>query len=139
TPMFTLQFRVKAAGKLSQSLSLGEAIIPSLAVKEETEVVAMDLQFDNAIRPAKEFELQNRPNPFSDVTVIGFTLTETADARLQITDITGKVVKVYQEKFVEGYNEVQVNRTDLSNSGLYFYQLLTTNGQSDIRKMIMLK
>ena len=81
---------------------------------------------------------QNRPNPFDRSTVIGFKLAEKSQARISIFDVTGKVLKVYEAEYDKGYNELILNRKDLSASGVLYYQL-DTDDFTATKKMILVQ
>ncbi len=68
---------------------------------------------------------QNRPNPFKSETLISFNLPEASEATLTIYDINGRLLKVVQNNFEAGYNEVSVNRSELGASGVVYYRLRT--------------
>jgi hypothetical protein len=77
---------------------------------------------------------QNRPNPFSQETIIGFDLTETNKAVLTVFDITGRQVFMANQGFKTGYNEVILNKSTFKTSGTYFYRL-TTNISSTVKRL----
>ena len=80
---------------------------------------------------------QNQPNPFRNETVISFNLPENAPATLTVYDVSGKVVKVVVGDYSQGYNEIQINRSELSVAGLLYYELNTAN-ETAVRKMIII-
>jgi hypothetical protein len=81
---------------------------------------------------------QNKPNPFKKITNIGFSLPETELAKLTIYDVSGTVLKSYEQVFDQGYNEVRIERNELPAGGVLFYQLETA-GHRATKKMILLK
>jgi myo-inositol-hexaphosphate 3-phosphohydrolase len=68
---------------------------------------------------------QNRPNPFSQETVVSFDLTETNKAVLTVYDITGREVFIVNTGFNTGYNEVILQKSVFPHTGTYFYRLTT--------------
>lgn len=70
---------------------------------------------------------QNRPNPFSQETIISFDLIAKDKAVLSVFDINGRQVFVSNHTFNEGYNEVVLNKTIFQNTGIYFYRLTSGN------------
>ena len=78
---------------------------------------------------------QNRPNPFTGMTTIGFNLPEATTATLRIFDTAGKVIKTYEETFDKGYNELIIKSTELTEFGALYYQLATPT-QIATKKMI---
>ncbi len=71
--------------------------------------------------------LQNRPNPFSNETLIGFNLPEATEATLTIYDLNGRILKVFNGDYAQGLNEVKVNRSELGGTGVLYYTLRTQN------------
>ena len=85
----------------------------------------INIQLTNADK-ADSFKLyQNQPNPFSESTTIGFNLPEAMPVTISFYDVTGKTLKVIERDASEGYNEAQINSSDLSVSGMIYYTLET--------------
>ncbi len=110
------------------------------AVAYQGDETAMDVELiiTEAKPVTSEFVLnQNIPNPFKDETVISFYLPESGAATLSIMDVTGRLLKVYEGEFSEGYNEIGVNRSDLPQAGTLFYELRTADHTAS-KKMIII-
>jgi len=92
----------------------------------------------------KTFELrQNLPNPFRMRTSIRFGVPKTADVRVQVYDLTGRVVRTLADgERLPGYHSVVWNGEDNSSravaAGVYFYEL-KSDGRTLERKMLLLK
>ena len=85
------------------------------------------------------FELyQNTPNPFAEQTMVTFKLPQASNATLSIFDVTGKLVKVTRGSFDKGINTIELNKDDLSVSGVLYYTL-ETEGFTDTKRMVVLK
>ncbi len=69
---------------------------------------------------------QNKPNPFNDVTSIGFNFKNDVMYKLVVTDLSGKLVKQFVN--LQGSGEVKLTKDDFSASGIYLYSLITSNG-----------
>ena len=137
--LFNLFFKVKKAGRLSDMISVGSSYTLALAYDARGEAlrVAAEFQLGSAAEDG-EFRLyQNQPNPFSASTQIRFVLPEADKARLSIMDLSGQVIRVYEDAFEKGLNEVTIDRSDLPASGVLFYRL-EASGFSATRKMILL-
>ena len=80
--------------------------------------------------------LQNVPNPFSEKTTIGFRLPAPNRAILTVTDVSGRVIKTVVGDYPAGYNEIQLERSSLPESGLFYYSLDTPNHNAT--KMMLL-
>ena len=96
----------------------------------------------------KSFELnQNYPNPFNPSTEIIYTVPSTeagVDVSLRVYDLLGREVITLIDGIMEaGEHSVEWDGTNSSGgkveSGVYLYQLKSTNGYIDTRKMILLK
>ncbi|MCF8243676.1 MAG: hypothetical protein K9J37_04680 [Saprospiraceae bacterium] len=134
---FTLVFRAKTKLNPSGAIWLSDRFTRSEAYDSDGELLDIRLQFtDNEL--VTDFELfQNRPNPFSKETVIGFRLPESGKAMVTITDATGKVVKSLVAPCGKGYNEFRLNREELGiGTGILYYRL--TSGTETATKMMLL-
>ena len=81
------------------------------------------IQFNTGAVVAAGFELyQNTPNPFKASTVIGFNLPAAADATINISDVTGKTIKLIRGNYAKGYNQITLNRSELP-TGVLTYTL----------------
>src|SRR5690625_7239780 len=97
----------------------------------------VSLRFDGAGEDG--FALyQNTPNPYEGQTVIGFNLPEASKATLSVYDVTGKMLKVVEGEFNQGYNEVKLAGSDLSATGVMYYQLDTIT-YTEPKKMIVIE
>ncbi|MDH3652436.1 MAG: T9SS type A sorting domain-containing protein, partial [Saprospiraceae bacterium] len=80
----------------------------------------------------------NRPNPFRDQTIIGFSVPEATDATLTVLDVTGKQVKVLEGFVTKGYHEWLVKDLGTHQSGVLYY-MLQTDQHSAVRKMVRIE
>lgn len=92
---------------------------------------------DNVINPSA-FVSQNKPNPFTDNTVITYSLNEVSNVTLEILDVTGKVVASINEGAKNaGQHTVTVSGDKLSD-GVYFYNFKAGN-YSVTKRMVVNK
>lgn len=87
---------------------------------------------------------QNHPNPFNPSTAIRFALPKAADVELAVYDVMGRRVRtLFNGRRAAGRYEVTWDGTtgggNRAASGMYFYRLQTSTGQSFVRQMILLK
>ncbi len=134
--LFTVKLRATRAVQLSEAISLGETLSAE-AYGSDLSVKAVNLTFTGSA--SGEFALlQNTPNPFRNETTIGFVLPEAGSATLTIFDVSGKVLRQVEGEYGQGYNEVRVNRSDLSGAGVLYYTLESAN-LSATKKMIIIE
>jgi flagellar hook assembly protein FlgD len=98
---------------------------------------------DGATLPSDFALHQNYPNPFNAQTLISFTLASPGDVRLDIYDITGRLVKTLLSRTLDyGNHQLIWNGTDNREqdvaSGVYFYKLSADN-KSTTKRMLLLR
>ncbi len=135
--VFTLTLRAKRDAKLSDVLNISSAFTSAEAYNSAKELYNVSVSFEGTT--AGEFALmQNQPNPFKDETVIGFSLPEAANVTLSIYDVSGKMLKVINEDYAKGYNQVSLNRSEINGAGVLYY-MLETGEFSATKKMIIIE
>ena len=135
-PLFTLKMRVLKSVNDFAVMSVNSSI---------TEAVSYDAEYHSGqvslnVRKSQDgkFELmQNTPNPFSELTNISFTLPESAQATITLSDITGKVIKVISGQYPKGSSTITLQRSDLSGPGVIIYKI-DSGKYTDTKKMIIL-
>lgn len=131
--MFTLEFVATQDGQLSEMITIGSSTTKAAAFDSNGAKMSVALRLDKS-----DFALyQNRPNPFTESTIVSFNLPETSDVELTVFDVAGKVLKSFNGSFDKGYNEITINSNDLQGSGVMYYRL-STNNQTITKKMISL-
>lgn len=139
--LFSLVFRAKKeAASLEPLLRIGNLPTPAEAYDAEGRLMGLDLQFEKAPQARQEgIELyQNRPNPFTTETAIGFRLPKSGPATLSVFSLSGKLAYRQEAYFEQGYHEVMLSAESLPGGGVFYYQLETAN-QTAARKMIILR
>ncbi len=139
--LFTLHFKAKGSGVLSDLLSTSADMVMQEVATATGDVIGVDIVFESFTATGEQvighFALhQNRPNPFSTRTAIGFNLPTADHAALTITDAAGKTLKVLEGNFTSGYHQFMIERSDLPATGVFFYQLKTADFQA-VKKMIL--
>jgi hypothetical protein len=82
--------------------------------------------------------LQNYPNPFNPSTKITFSVGTYSNTSLRVYDVLGReVVTLVNEVKSPGIYTAVWNASQMS-SGIYFSRL-TSNGEQQFRKMILMK
>ncbi len=87
---------------------------------------------------ATGFDLASEPNPFSDNTRLTFSVSRQQSAKLQVLDVTGRVVRTLVDGPVAaGSSDVRWDGRDASGThvagGVYFFRLTTAEGQKTVK------
>lgn len=142
TPVFRLRFKVLAGGKkLSEVMNLDETALDCKAYNEGGVSTGMRLVFTESVGTNVALDpqnlhlelMQNRPNPFTDATTIGFILPEACKAQIRILDISGRELAVYDRSYTAGYHELDYRMENAASYGVLFCELVTPQGKRVIK------
>lgn len=104
----------------------------------KTSIITTGISNGSSVLPSKYELQQNYPNPFNPVTNVKFAIPKSGNVSLKIYDLTGKLVQVYLDGYVNaGYYNAEIDGTSLS-SGVYFYKL-ETDTYTETKKMLLVK
>ncbi|PHI21604.1 hypothetical protein CEQ90_01970 [Lewinellaceae bacterium SD302] len=138
--LFTLTVRATNDAQLSDVLNMTDRITAAEAYGQNGEVANLDIDFTNGVAVANEFALeQNTPNPFADVTKIGYNLPTAATATLTVQDIQGRVLLVREFDAAAGYNTIELEVSALQGATGVMTYTLVAGEQSATRKLVVLK
>jgi hypothetical protein len=89
--------------------------------------------------------LNNYPNPFNPTTTIPFELPASRIVKIQVLDVTGRVVRTLtDEVYSGGFYQLIFNATNLS-SGVYFVRMISSDHYGDgppeqsIKRILLIK
>lgn len=133
-----LTFLVNQVSGIEEMIRMSSRITPAEAYALNEEIVDVNLSFNSHI-VFTDFALhQNKPNPWSGQTLIGFDLPEEGDAKLTVYDVTGKVVKEVNGHFKSGYNTIRLTSRDIPTPGMLYYRL-ESGVYSATKKMMIIR
>ena len=143
-PVFILKFKaLKSGGFLSEYLNLmtSNPEIECVAYTADAQPQELLLEYvsastatNNPAQASSMHLMQNRPNPFSSETTIGFFMPQAGEAQLRIFDMQGRVIAESTCNCAAGYHSEQF---ELGNraAGIYSYELTTPFG-TVVKKMV---
>lgn len=142
--LFAITFRARQPiESLEELVSFTSVPTSKEAYDMEGNIMDVGLNFGEAISSSgsvrvEGYELyQNRPNPFSTKTVIGFRLPIAGEAKVTVYDMAGKVLFHQEGYYDAGAHELIIRGTELGASGLLYYQLQTAD-YAATKKMILM-
>jgi hypothetical protein len=139
---FTVTFRAKATGQLSEMISVSSSITKAVAFDATASKLDVGFRFNGkgtSTITGVGFELyQNTPNPWVSKTQIGFHLPEATTATLTIYDVTGRTLYTAKGDFAKGYNFFSIDRKLVETVGNLYYKVETTT-DSGVKQMIEVK
>ena len=112
--------------KITSEITDAEAYVQATSVSDNVELLDVQLNFviPSERERVEEYALyQNEPNPFADQTVIGFDLPAVMFATLTVYDIHGRVVRIIDGNYAQGFNTIALKGRDLKTAGAYYYRL----------------
>jgi hypothetical protein len=137
--LYKLRVQAMKGGKLSRLMSITGDLTSSEAYDKEGNLkeVVLDVRNSDTVVESGVFELyQNNPNPFNKETVISYRLPESGPVKLTLYDLTGKVIRVYELNGQKGMNQMKVQRSEISGSGVIYYQLDAAHSTATKRMMM---
>ncbi|TXF85657.1 T9SS type A sorting domain-containing protein [Neolewinella aurantiaca] len=136
-PMLTLRLEAVNDARLSDVLSVSDALVRAEGYTPANAVVGLNVAFANDAAAVENAQLfQNTPNPVYGQTTIRFDLPAAGDVQLTIRDINGRVLTERSISASAGQNQVQLDRKDLGVSGVLTYTL-SAEGFTATRKMVV--
>ncbi len=140
--VFTLNFRAKVNTRLSNVLQFNDALLQAESYTADLATQKLQLEYEGSlVDPETETKfalLQNQPNPFRQQTVIPFVLPEAGEARIEITDINGRMIAEYQAYYEAGYQEFILDKSELNTGGVLFYHLQSGKFEAT-KKMVVIE
>jgi subtilisin-like proprotein convertase family protein len=101
-------------------------------------ISAVGISNINGNIPKEFYLMQNFPNPFNPATTIEFGLNESANTKIEVFDITGKLIELVSENFMQtGTYRFVWNAANYS-SGIYLFRLSSGN-KSLSKKMVLIR
>lgn len=138
--LFALRMQAKKTTRLSELIKIRSRPVWPESYTLNDQVMKLELQFTGQALATQDYELfQNRPNPFSDETIIDFNLPEEARATVSIFDVTGKLRWKTEGTFRKGYNRLLVKAADLGEAQGVIYYKLETGAFAATKKMMLIR
>jgi hypothetical protein len=132
-----LIFKALKDSKLSEVLNISSRFTKAEAYDTDDNLLDINLEFGTEENPTFVL-LQNTPNPWSEKTTIGFNLPTATRAEIRIHDASGKTLRIIEQSFETGYNEVTLDGKGLGNQSILFYTI-KTNTHSATKSMVRVK
>ncbi|MCB9284939.1 MAG: T9SS type A sorting domain-containing protein [Lewinellaceae bacterium] len=134
--LFTVRLKALQTGNLLEGIGIDSERLRAEAYREDGSFLSVHLQTTAPV-PGGVTLYQNRPNPFSRATTIGFSVDRPVQGALVIFDLSGKEVYRKTGSWDTGYYELSIGRDQLPGSGMYYYKL-ELDALTETRKMILL-
>jgi hypothetical protein len=135
TELFRMVFRAKGPGRLSEVLYLSDEKTRTEAYGTGGDLMEVRLGYGEATDAYALY--QNRPNPLSEGTQIGFYLPQGGEATLTLTDMQGRVLRVLRGDYGRGYHQVWIEGRDLPKGVLQY--TLRAGDYTATRRMVVTK
>ncbi|HRQ31241.1 MAG TPA: cohesin domain-containing protein, partial [Saprospiraceae bacterium] len=132
--LFNLVFTSKNEGNMADAFKISDDILISEWYDQDLTTVGLTLR--SQTEPT--FELfQNKPNPWSNSTMISYAIPESGQVHLVIRNVYGQVIWSKMMEAAKGLNSVVLDETDVRSEGVMFIELIF-NDRKLTNKMIRL-
>ncbi len=140
-PLFTLIIKSNKQAKISECISLDESLLNAESYDGDLRVHPISFQIRNS--NAKPMDVssilyQNKPNPFTESTRIGFEISKNQEVEFIFYEINGKVIRKFNKAFEKGYHEFEVKKSDLNTFGVFFMQM-NTEDFTDTKRLVLIR
>ena len=82
-------------------------------------------------------EITISPNPFSNNSIITYSLSKNSNVEIILNDVLGKEIHLFNAGKTAGKHELTINATEMKLSkGMYFIKIRTDNSQKTIKVII---
>lgn len=133
----TILFYIETDHSLTDLLSINPSKILPQMYLSNGEVANLRLNSQNLYLNADRFEVgQNIPNPFSASTLIPIEISQAGIITLSIIDVTGKVISKREISINAGSNHIEIQKTDINQTGVFIYKVESRFGSSVHKFMI---
>ncbi len=136
-PLFYLHFRSHANTDLVNSLTINSSRLEAEAYTITDNLLDVQLDFGDKLNSSLNV-YQNRPNPFSDYTVLSFYLPEASAVQLEVLNTSGQSIKTFQYQLSKGKHDINVDLGGLPQEGVFYYQL-SSNKEVATGKMVRIQ
>ncbi|HJW28110.1 MAG TPA: hypothetical protein VJ508_02545, partial [Saprospiraceae bacterium] len=119
--LLQIEWKAKQAGRLQDMIRMTDQMTSSEAYSLQDEVQDVALKFEGSNENGGFALYQNKPNPWNDLTSIGFTLPEEGPALLTIYDLAGKEIFRHEGLYPAGYNTMVIANKQLPAAGVLYY------------------
>ena len=142
--LYTMVFEASSDVWLSDAISVSGLLTSSIAYNTSQEALDIELVYESADMVGLSLK-QNIPNPFEQFTTIGFDIPTSGLATLAIYDVTGQMIYEDTNVYDQGSHNFKIDRTELRQVGVLYYQLNFTSDQTgeqqstSVKKMIVLR
>jgi hypothetical protein len=134
-----LTVKAATAGRLSEMMKITSEVTRAEAY------TGSDMERGSVVLEVRgkekgEFSVsQNEPNPWRSETVISYELPKAGDVKVTVMDISGKVVKTYNQRGKSGANSITLTREELGGAtGVLIYKI-ESGADAVQRKMIVIE
>lgn len=139
--IFTLKFKAKTNGKLSNALKINSLQTPAEAYAGEFnakntsfETWGVGLEFGQAAADEPVL-FHNFPNPFDQQTTVEFYVPEAANVSFRLHDQFGRLLKTWSDDFDQGHHQLPFDLTGLP-SGILLLEMDAGNFPRQVIKMM---
>jgi PKD repeat protein len=143
--LFSLRFEAPAVvSAIEDRIQTGVATMKSAGYKHNGDALEIRTNYNGLSTGVEDLssdklisQLSVSPNPFQDNASISFTLATASTIDLQVSDVTGKVVKTMQQYLGTGAQQIRITNDDLNGVGGLYYVKLQAGDYVVTKKIVL--
>ncbi len=139
-PLFYVHVAIEASCDLSKVIRINQSAIHAEWYDRNLEIHPIRFEIKNRNSDHKgvhSYLLQNKPNPFTEETTIGFTLANDQDVEFLFYSAGAELLYRIAGNYSKGYHEFIVHKSDLHASGVVLLQMKTKD-YSATKKLVLI-
>jgi len=134
--LFTIHAIANTDGKMSEVFNLGSSLVNAEVYDLDGNISKPVISSSNDASSA--FKLyQNTPNPFTNDTEVRFSLENSGNVKITVSDVQGRVVHNVQQVYAKGMQVYNINANELNGAGVYYLTVSTPDHSATIKMVVI--
>lgn len=134
-PLFTIEYVATKDGS-TDDIQVSSSVTKAVAYDSELKTMNVEISTRSEEGAYDTFTLfQNRPNPFTSSTRIDFYLPKPTEVKLNVYDVTGKVLLRKSGTFKQGKQSFDILDGELTTSGMLYYEVVAGDERATMKML----
>jgi len=132
--LFEIQVVAKQDCRVSDILNLSSRVAKAEAYRGLNEAVGLEFR---KVQTQELAIVNAKPNPFKEFTEIQIEVPTDGLTSLEIYNMNGQIVHEKNQYYSKGMHSIRVDRTDLTQAGVYYLKLTSGKASSEYKLILI--